>query len=92
MPLPTQVKKITKSKPFYALAGAGDYVAAKFNEFYDDLVVRGREIVSELSREAAYELEDVSQTAEPAIAPEAVAPRKGSTRGTTTISPRGGTL
>jgi hypothetical protein len=84
MPLTTQVKKITNSKPFYALAGAGDYAielprkareyadtaAARVNEFYDDLAVRGRRIVSKMSREAAHELEDVSESARPAIRPE----------------------
>jgi predicted nucleic acid-binding Zn-ribbon protein len=117
----TRVRKITESKPFYAVAGAGDYAveklrevpeqlrklqarrgelrgtakdlpakaretvakdlpekareyadttAAKFNKFYDDLAVRGRKAVSKVSREAAHEFEEVSESAKPAIAPE----------------------
>ncbi|WP_248966436.1 hypothetical protein [Sphaerisporangium perillae] len=116
MTLADRVKKITKSKPFYAATGAGDYAVenlrklrmrlrarqgevretakelpgkaretvvkslpeqareyadtttAKVTEFYDDLAARGRKIVSTMSREAAKELEDVSQRATPATA------------------------
>jgi hypothetical protein len=100
MQLTTQVKKITSSKPFYALAGAGDYAvelgreyagtaAAKVNEFYDQMAIRGRRIVSEVSREAAHELEDVSETAKPARTPEArEAPGREDTRGRTTTPTR----
>jgi CO dehydrogenase/acetyl-CoA synthase beta subunit len=118
MALTTGVKKITKSKPFYAVAGAAGYAvetlrkapkrlrarrgelrqtakdlpgraregvaedlpeqargyadtaAAKVNKFYDELAVRGRKIVSRASREAAHELEEVSESAQPATAPE----------------------
>lgn len=131
MTFTTQVKKITESKPFYAVAGAGGYVieklrmlrsrrgelgetakdlpvktreavakdlpgkargyadtaAAKFNEFYDDLAVQGREIVSKVSREAAHELEDVSESAKPAATPEArKPPAKEPARGRKTTS------
>ncbi|WP_067174592.1 hypothetical protein [Microtetraspora niveoalba] len=129
MTLTTEVKKITESKPFYAVAGAGDYAveklrelpdqlqklqarrgelretakdfpgrareaastfqdraeavakdfpnkareyadtaAARFNELYDELAVRGRRIVSKVSGEAALELEEVSKSAEPPVA------------------------
>ncbi|MCT9934783.1 hypothetical protein N5079_31710 [Planotetraspora sp. A-T 1434] len=132
MTLATEVRKITESKPFYALTGAGDLAveklrelpeqlqrlqsrreelretakdlpvrarayavtvqdkaeavakdlpekakeyadtaAAKFNEVYEDLALRGRKIVSRVSGEAALELEEVSESAEPAIAAEA---------------------
>jgi hypothetical protein len=88
MPLTTQVKKITNSKPFYVLAGAGDYAielpkkargyagtaASRVNEFYEDLAVRGRKIVSKVSREAASELEDVSETAKPETAKPPIRP------------------
>lgn len=64
--------------------------AAKVNEFYDVLAARGRKIVSRASREAAHELEEVSESAEPATAPkkgrapaEKPAPRRGR-RATTT--------
>jgi CO dehydrogenase/acetyl-CoA synthase beta subunit len=117
MALTTGVKKITKSKPFYALAGAvgyavetlrkapkqlqarqselrgaarnlpgrarksvakdlpeqtreyADTTAAKVNKFYDKLAARGRKIVSRASHEAAHELEEVSESAQPATVP-----------------------
>ncbi|WP_204047606.1 hypothetical protein [Microbispora siamensis] len=66
----TPVKRITMSKPFCALAGVGPYALAKANEVYEDMAVRGRRIVSRMSREAAqefeetaHELEDISRTA-----------------------------
>jgi hypothetical protein len=101
MTLATEVKKITESKPFYALTGAGDFAvekartyastvqikaeavakdfpdkareyadaaAARFNRVYEDLAVRGRKVVSKVSGEAALELTEVSETAEPAAA------------------------
>lgn len=58
------------SKPFCALAGVGPYALAKANEVYEDMAVRGRRIVSRMSREAAqefeetaHELEDLSRSA-----------------------------
>lgn len=58
------------SKPFCALAGVGPYALAKVNEVYEDMAVRGRRLVSRMSREAAqefeetaHELEDLSRTA-----------------------------
>ncbi len=58
------------SKPFCALAGVGPYALAKAGEVYEDMAVRGRRIVSRMSREAAqefeetaHELEDLSRTA-----------------------------
>ncbi|TQS25151.1 hypothetical protein [Microbispora sp. KK1-11] len=66
----TPVKRITMSKPFCALAGVGPYALAKAGEVYEDMAVRGRRIVSRMSREAAqefeetaHELEDISRTA-----------------------------
>ncbi|GAA3121918.1 hypothetical protein GCM10010466_11040 [Planomonospora alba] len=144
MTLATEVKKITDSKPFYAVAGAGDFaveklrelpeqvqklqsrreeireavakdlplkareiagkaegyakefggraevyakdlpvkargyadqLTAKATELYEEFATRGRRVVSRVSGEAALELEEVSETAEPAIA-AAPAPRK----------------
>ncbi len=58
------------SKPFCALAGVGPYALAKAGEVYEDMAVRGRRIVSRMSREAAqefeetaHELEDISRSA-----------------------------
>ena len=118
MTITTQAKKITESKPFYALTGAGDYAvekarsyagtvqdraeavakdlpekakgyadaaAARITRLYDDLATRGRKVVSRVSGEAALELTEVSETAEPAIAAESTAKRtsSGRTRATT---------
>ncbi|GAA4187674.1 hypothetical protein [Microbispora amethystogenes] len=58
------------SKPFCALAGVGPYAIAKANEVYEDMALRGRRLVSRMTREAAqefqetaHELEDLSRTA-----------------------------
>lgn len=58
------------SKPFCALAGVGPYALAKAGEVYEDMALRGRRLVSKMSREAAqefeetaHELEDISRTA-----------------------------
>lgn len=58
------------SKPFCALAGVGPYALAKAGEVYEDMAVRGRRLVSRMSREAAqefeetaHELEDLSRSA-----------------------------
>jgi hypothetical protein len=108
MPITTEVKRITESKPFYALTGAGDYAvekarvyastvqvkaesvakdlpekareyadaaATRLNKVYDELVVRGRKVVSRVSGEAALELAEVSETAEPAVADQTVGKR-----------------
>ncbi|GII02947.1 hypothetical protein [Planobispora takensis] len=143
MTLATEVKKFTDSKPFYAVAGAGDFAVEKLRELpeqiqrlqgrreefreaakdlpekarhfagraegyakqvgdraevyakdlpekargyadqltaravelYDEFANRGRKVVSKVSGEAALELEEVSEAAEPAIA-AAPAPRK----------------
>lgn len=105
----TQAKKITESKPFYALTGAGDFAvekarayattvqdkaeavakelpekakgyadaaAARINRLYDDLALRGRKVVSRVSGEAALELTEVSETAEPAVAAEATSAKR----------------
>lgn len=37
MTLATEVKKLTESKPFYAVAGAGDYAVEKLRELPDQL-------------------------------------------------------
>ncbi|MEU8195548.1 hypothetical protein AB0C10_17360 [Microbispora amethystogenes] len=58
------------SKPFCALAGVGPYAIAKANEVYEDMALRGRRLVSRMTREAAqefqetaHELDDLSRTA-----------------------------
>ncbi|PZG41014.1 hypothetical protein C1I98_21990 [Spongiactinospora gelatinilytica] len=136
MTLATEVKKLTESKPFYAVAGAGDFaiqklreipgrleklqsrrgdlgqtakdlptkareyaakaedyakdlpvkakgyadiVTVRATELYDEFADRGRKVVSRVSGEAALELEDVSEAAEPPIAkpaPRKTTPRK----------------
>ncbi|WP_248962532.1 hypothetical protein [Sphaerisporangium perillae] len=142
MPLNDEVKKIAESKPFYAVAGVGDYAVEKLRELpeqfhrlqsrrteagavardlptmarkyattvqtkaeavakdlpekakgyadtitakatllYDEFANRGRKVVSRVTGEAALELEDVSASAEPAIAARPATPRK-STRTT----------
>lgn len=122
MTLATEVKKLTDSKPFYAVAGVGDYAVEKLrelpehlqrlqsrryelarelpakareyadkaegiarefpekareyadqlsnraNEVYEDFATRGRKVVSKASGEAALELEEVSEAAEPPTA------------------------
>ncbi|MFG1709096.1 hypothetical protein ACFLIM_38490 [Nonomuraea sp. M3C6] len=122
MTLATEVKKLTESKPFYAVAGAGDYAVEKLRELpeqlqklqsrrselsqdlpgkarayadraegfarefpekareyagqlthkatevYEDFASRGRKVVSKASGEAALELEEVSEAAEPPAA------------------------
>ncbi|MEU8192697.1 hypothetical protein AB0C10_02825 [Microbispora amethystogenes] len=136
----TQAKKITESKPFYALTGAGDFAvekarayastvqdraetvarelpekarayaftvqdraetvarelpekakgyadaaATQINRLYDDLATRGRKVVSRVSGEAALELTEVSETAEPAVAAQATS---GTTAGKRTTAGR----
>lgn len=115
MTLATEVKKITESKPFYALTGAGDYaveklreipdrvinlqarreeafayagrvqgkaedyansVAERLNSLYEEMANRGRKVVSQASGEAALELTEVSEAAEPAVAAKATTPAK----------------
>ncbi|MDF2710466.1 MAG: hypothetical protein K0R62_6118 [Nonomuraea muscovyensis] len=122
MTLATEVKKLTDSKPFYAVAGVGDYAVEKLRELpeqlqklqarrvdlakelpvkarsyadlaedfakefpekarevadqlsqratlaYEDFATRGRKVVSQVSGEAALELEEVSEAAEPPVA------------------------
>lgn len=48
------------SKPFCALAGVGPYALAKAGEVYEDMALRGRRIVSRMSREAAQEFEETA--------------------------------
>ncbi len=82
------------SKPFCALAGVGPYALAKAGEVYEDMAVRGRRIVSRMSREAAqefeetaHELEDLSRSARQQERQErereTVAPTTGRARATT---------
>jgi|SRR5690606_28714310 hypothetical protein len=123
MPLTAEVKKLTDSKPFYAVAGAGDYAVEKLRELpvqlqklqlteltkelpekarvyatkaeevakelpekareyadqlthravavYEEFADRGRKVVSRTTGEAALELEEVSEAAEPAVAAKA---------------------
>ncbi|MFI6602784.1 hypothetical protein ACIBHX_41590 [Nonomuraea sp. NPDC050536] len=134
MTLATEVKKLTESKPFFAVAGAGDYAVEKLRELpnrlqelqsrrselakelpdraraaadkaevlarefpekareyadqlshkatevYEEFATRGRKVVSKASGEAAHELEQVSEAAEPTPAP---APRKRTTKAAT---------
>ncbi|MFI7705781.1 hypothetical protein [Nonomuraea sp. NPDC049480] len=134
MTLATEVKKLTESKPFYAVAGAGDYAVEKLRELpeqlrklqsrrfeltrelpertraaadkaegfarefpekareyadqlthkatevYEDFASRGRKVVSQATGEAALELEEVSEAAEPPVAE----PVKKTTRTTRT--------
>jgi hypothetical protein len=122
MTLATEVKKLTESKPFYAVAGVGDFAVEKLRELpeqlqrlqsrrgelgrdlpekareyadkaegfarefpekareyadllghkatevYEDFATRGRKVVSKASGEAALELEEVSEAAEPPVA------------------------
>jgi hypothetical protein len=133
MTLATEVKKLTESKPFYVVAGVGDYAVEKLRELpdqlqklqsrrtdltkdlpvrareyagkaegfarefperareyadqlgnkatevYEDFATRGRKVVSKASGEAALELEEVSQTAEPTVARPARKPRTTTT-------------
>jgi hypothetical protein len=135
MTLATEVKKLTDSKPFYAVAGAGDFAVEKLrelpeqlqklqsrrfdlakelpvkareyadkaegiarefpdkareyadqltqraNEVYEDFATRGRRVVSKTTGEAALELEEVSEAAEPPVA-KPVQPAKKNTRTT----------
>lgn len=141
MTLTDEVKKFTDSKPFYAVAGVGDYAIEKLRELperlqqlqarrgevgaaaqelpakargyagqaasraeayakelpvrargyadqvttkaiklYDEFADRGRKIVSKTSGQAALELEEVSETAEPATAVEATTRKPRTTR------------
>lgn len=141
MTIATEVKKLTETKAFYAITGAGDFaveklrelpdqitklqttlqttaaerartvdarayaatlqgkaetyakdlpeksreytdaVQARLVELYEELATRGRKVVSRASGEAALELQEVSETAEPAIATQATT-RKPATRKT----------
>ncbi|MEW9528815.1 hypothetical protein [Microbispora sp. NPDC049125] len=118
MPITTEVKRITESKPFYAITGAGDFAVEKaraaavtvqgkaeavakdlpekarvyadaattrINQMYEELASRGRKVVSRVSGEAALELTEVSETAEPAIAAQTTGRRTATRpRSTTT--------
>jgi hypothetical protein len=55
---------ITQDLPAKARSYA-DTAVARATKVYDDLAVRGREIVSSVSGRAAHEFQDVSQTAQP---------------------------
>lgn len=122
MTLATEVKKLTESKPFYAVAGVGDFAVEKLRELpeqlqkltarrgeltkdlpvkareyatkaeavakdfpekarvyadqlghkatevYEDFATRGRKVVSQASGQAALELEEVSEAAQPPVA------------------------
>ncbi|KAB8188764.1 hypothetical protein FH608_042540 [Nonomuraea phyllanthi] len=137
MTLATEVKKLTESKPFYAVAGAGDFAVEKLRELpeqlqrlqsrrteltkdlperarayadraegfarefpdkareyagqlsnratevYEDFATRGRKIVSRASGNAALELEDMSEAAEPPVAKPVTPVRKPRTTRTT---------
>jgi hypothetical protein len=122
MTLATEVKKLAESKPFYAVAGAGDYAVEKLRELpeqlqklqsrrteiakdlpeksrayadkaedfvrgfpekareyadqlthkatevYEEFASRGRKVVSQTTGEAALQLEEASEAAEPPVA------------------------
>ncbi|WP_214325355.1 hypothetical protein [Nonomuraea sediminis] len=134
MTLATEVKKLTESKPFFAVAGAGDYAVEKLRELpnrlqelqsrraelakdlpgkarayadkaeglarefpekareyadqlthkatevYEEFATRGRKVVSKASGEAAHELEQISETTEPAPAPKKRTAPKAATK------------
>jgi predicted MPP superfamily phosphohydrolase len=55
MTLATEVKKLTESKPFYAVAGVGDYAVEKLRELPDQLLrlqSRRTEIAKDLPERA----------------------------------------
>ncbi|MBT2233361.1 hypothetical protein [Nonomuraea sp. NEAU-A123] len=137
MTLATEVKKLTDSKPFYAVAGVGDYAVEKLRELpeqllklqsrraeiakdlpekartyadkaegfakefpekartyadqltvlatevYEDFATRGRKVVSKASGEAALELEEVSEAAEPPVATPVTVKKPRTTKATT---------
>ncbi|MFI7536197.1 hypothetical protein [Streptosporangium sp. NPDC049376] len=58
MTLATEVKKLAETKPFYAVAGAGDYAVEKLRELPEHLQrIQGRqEDIREAAREAAKDL------------------------------------
>ncbi|MGN9844065.1 hypothetical protein ACTMTI_38665 [Nonomuraea sp. H19] len=66
---------ITRDLPARARGYVGDAVD-RVTRVYDDLAVRGREIVSSFSREAAHEFEEVSQAAKPKAAPARIPGRR----------------
>src|SRR5690606_14171274 len=67
MTLATEVKKLTDSKPFYAVAGAGDYAVEKLRELPDQLQKlqsRRAELTRELPEKArayAGKAEDIAK-------------------------------
>ncbi|WP_188197592.1 hypothetical protein [Nonomuraea sp. SYSU D8015] len=65
---------ITQELPVKARSYA-DTAAARVTKVYDDLAIRGRQIVSSVSGRAAHEFEDVSQAAQPK-APRAKVPAR----------------
>ncbi|GAA0947406.1 hypothetical protein [Nonomuraea longicatena] len=55
MTLATEVKKLTESKPFYAVAGAGDYAVEKLRELPEQLhklQARRQELTKDLPEKA----------------------------------------
>ncbi|MBB4913777.1 hypothetical protein ACFY19_28670 [Streptosporangium saharense] len=58
MTLATEVKRLAESKPFYAVAGAGDYAVEKLRELPEHLQrIQGRrEDIRDAAREAAKDL------------------------------------
>ncbi|WP_326819747.1 hypothetical protein OHA77_16560 [Streptosporangium sp. NBC_01639] len=152
MTLATEVKKLAESKPFYAVAGVGDFAAEKLRELpeqlqrlqgrreeireaakdlpekarefagkaevyakdfsgkaegyakdfpdkargyadhftgravelYEEFASRGRKVVSKSSGEAALELEEISEKAEPAIATQATRKNNRTPKNTST--------
>ncbi|WP_433226052.1 hypothetical protein [Microtetraspora malaysiensis] len=71
--LPGRAREMTVDDlPGKALEYIGT-AAEKVGEIYDDLTVRGRTVISKVSRDVAVQLRDVSEKATPAAVPE----RKG---------------
>ncbi|MFF4778017.1 hypothetical protein [Microtetraspora fusca] len=74
--LPGRAREVAvEDLPVKALTYIGT-AADKVGEIYDDLTVRGRTVISKVSRDVADQLRDVSEKATPAVAPERKAEAK----------------
>ncbi|SEH00396.1 hypothetical protein SAMN05444920_116131 [Nonomuraea solani] len=63
MTLATEVKKLTESKPFYAVAGVGDFAVEKLRELPDQLL-RLQSRRSELTRDLPVKAREYADKAE----------------------------
>ncbi|MBP2704983.1 hypothetical protein JOL79_14275 [Microbispora sp. RL4-1S] len=52
MPITTEVKKITESKPFYALTGAGDYAVEKARVYASSVQGAAESVAKDLPEKA----------------------------------------